>query len=252
MSTSRIRKNALANILGMLIQIIIAFLLSPFLVHTLGDTKYGIWTIAVAFTGYMNLLDFGLTSAVSRYVSKYNSLKDTKNINSIVTTALALFLFMGVIIILISPVMADLIVNFINIDESLKSVVHMLIIIVSFDIAIFVISGLFKGIFGGFQNYPALNITLIISSIYKALMFYYFLTRGHDLLAMGVISISANILTVIIFYGQLKRSYPEISFSFKFIDKSNAKKILGYSKYTFIAMIANQLIYYRLCSKLSI
>jgi len=244
MSNSRIGKNALANIIGMIGQIIIAFILSPFLVHTLGDTKYGIWVIAVAFTGYMNLLDLGLSSAVNKFVAKYSSLKDQKNINAIISTALLLFFIMGLIIVLISPMMANFIVNTISIDESLKDTVHLLIIIVSFDIAIFVISGVFKGTFGGFQNYSIINLTQIISAVYKAIMFYMFLSQGHGLVAMGLISITSNLFTVMIYFILLKKLYPLTSFEFRSISKSKGSQILHYSKYTFLAMLANQVIYY--------
>lgn len=244
MSNVKISRNAFANLTGMMAQIVIAFILSPFLVHTLGDTKYGIWTIAVAFTGYMNLLDLGLTSAVNKYVAKYSSLKDDRNVNAIVSTSFALFFLMGVIIVLLSPYMADLIVSLINIDKSLVGVVHLLIIIVSFDIAIFVISGLFKGIFGGFQHYSVINFTQVLSALYKAVMFYFFLSQGHDLIAMGLISISANIMIIFLFYYLLKKNYPQVSIEFSAVSKLSASKILHYSKFTFIAMMANQLIYY--------
>ena len=177
MSTAKIGKNALANIVGMFIQIIIAFILSPFLVHTLGDTRYGIWTIAVAFTGYMNLMDFGISSAVNKYVSKYSSIKDNHNVSAIVSTSFALFFLTGLIIVFVSPLMADLVVRLVNMDNSLVDTVHLLIIIVSFDIAIFVMSGLFKGVFGGFQRYTIINLTQIISALYKAVMFYIVLSR---------------------------------------------------------------------------
>ena len=244
MSNAKISKNALANIIGMIAQIAIAFVLSPFLVHTLGDTKYGIWTIAVAFTGYMNLMDLGLTSAVNKYVSKYSSLQDQRNVNKIISSSLALFCLMGFIIVLVSPFMADLIVGMVTIDESLVNVVHLLIIIVSFDIAIFVISGLFKGVFGGFQHYSIINFTQVISAAYKAVMFYAFLSQGHDLAAMGVISISANLLSITIYYLLLKKNHPQVSIEFSAINKQSASKILHYSKFTFLAMLAHQIVYY--------
>ena len=88
MSNAKISRNVIANYIGMIGLIIIAFLLSPFLVHSLGDIKYGIWSIAAAFTGYMSLLDFGIGSAVNRYVSKYNALEESDGTNSVVSTAL--------------------------------------------------------------------------------------------------------------------------------------------------------------------
>lgn len=244
MSTAKIGKNVFANIIGIGAQILIAFMISPFLVHTLGDTKYGIWVIAVAFTGYMNLLDIGLSSAVNRYVAKYSSLKDIGSVNAIVSTALLMFFVMGIIIVIISPWMADLIVGMINIDEPLKAIVHYLIIIVSFDIAIFVIAGLFKGIYGGLQNYSIINFTQIVSAGYKAILFYVFLSRGHDLVAMGFVSITANLFTIVIYFVLLKKLYPQISFSLKSMNRERGVQILNYSKFTFLAMLANQVIYY--------
>lgn len=244
MATNKIRKNAIANVIGTFGLIIIAFIMSPFLVNTLGDTKYGIWTIAVSFTGYMNLLDFGITSAVNKYVAEYNGSRDQQKINKIFSTAMILFCVMGVVIVLLSPIMADLVVSLINIDESLVSVVHLLIIIVSFDIGIFVIGGLYKGIFGGYQEYAVINYIQITSAIYKAVMFYLFLSNGFELISMGLVSITANLLSILIFYIVLRRMHPEVRFETRLFSKSSSSKIIHYSKYTFLAMFANQIIFY--------
>jgi len=231
-------------LVGMFGHILIAFILSPFLVHTLGDTKYGIWTVAVAFTGYMNLMDIGLGSAVNKYVARYAGLKDQDKIDQIISTALVLFLVMGLVIILISPVMANLVVGILSLDETLKDVVYLLIIIVSFDVAIFVVRGLFKGVFGGYQSYTTINVILLLSAIYKAAMFYVFLSYGYDLISMAAISITANVLSLLAFYLLLRKFHPEVTISLKFSNKSSAGKILNFSKFTFLTMLANQVIYY--------
>ena len=244
MSTSAIRKNSIANIIGVAGLIIIAFILSPFLVSTLGDTKYGIWTIAVSFTGYMGLLDLGLSSAVIKYVAQYKGLRDQKKVNSIISTSMLLFCVMGVLIILVSPFMADFIVNLINIDPSLVSVVHLLIIIVSFDVGIVVVGGLYKGIFGGYQQYNVINYIQIISATYKAVMFYLFLTNGFELISMGLVSITANLLSILLFYITLRKLHPAVKFEMGLVNKGSGSKIIHYSKYTFIGMVANQIIFY--------
>lgn len=244
MASRLISRNAAANVAGLFAQIAIAFVLSPFLVHTLGDSKYGIWTVAVAFTGYMNLLDIGLGSAVNRYVSRYLGLKDRRSIDRIVSTALVLFLVMGVFIVSISPLMADLVVAIIRIEPELRDLVHLLIIVVSFDIAIFVVRGLFKSIFAGYQDYVLINTVLILSAIYKAVLFYVFLTWGYDLIAMGVISISANLLSLLAFYLLLRACHPEVRIRFRLTNRESAGSILHFSKFTFVTMLANQLIYY--------
>src|SRR5260370_7641972 len=52
----------------------VAFVLSPFVVHHLGVVAYGVWTLVVATTSYMGLLDLGLRGAVIRFVSRHHAL----------------------------------------------------------------------------------------------------------------------------------------------------------------------------------
>lgn len=244
MSNIKIVKNVIANYIGIIGQIVIAFLLTPFLVHTLGDTKYGIWSIAAAFTGYMCLLDLGISSAVNRYVARYYAVRNDDKLNAVVSTALAIFVVICMIIFLISPFMASLIVNGLGFEENMRDLVYVLIIIISFDVGIFVLGNLFRGAFGGLQRYDIINYTQIISAAYKAILFYFFLSEGFDLPAMGYISLTANIMVGMGYFILLKRLYPSISISFKCINKSSARKMFTFGGYSFLVMLANQIIYY--------
>ena len=85
-------KNIFSNYVGIAGTIIIAFLLSPYLVHTLGDTKYGVWSVISALTGYMALLDLGISSAIAKYVAKYKALKDYKSLNTVLASGLLICL----------------------------------------------------------------------------------------------------------------------------------------------------------------
>jgi O-antigen/teichoic acid export membrane protein len=244
MPKSRLSKNVVVNYFGLIFQIILALFLSPFLINTLGDTKYGIWSIAAAFTGYMSLLDLGLSSAVNRYVSKYSSLSDQDSVNQVISTASLMFFILGVIAILVSPIMAEIIVNWIGFDNEYKGLVYVLIIVVSFDVGIFIISNLYKGIFGGLQRYDITNIVLMISSTLKASLFFFYLSNGYDLIAMGLISLSANIFSILLLYLILRKKYPKFYIKISYINRPMLKKIVNFSKFSFLAMLSNQIIYY--------
>lgn len=239
-----IARNIFANNIGVIGQIAIAFLLAPFLVRVLGDINYGIWSIIAALSGYMSLLDMGIASSVTRYVSKYNAKNDYKNINIIVNSALLLTFIISVCLILLSPIIADLFINTIKIDPSLKEVVGLLIIIVSFDMSVFIITGLFRGILGGLQRFDFINIATLFSSIVKALLFYVFLNQGYELLAMAFISIFAKLLLISIYLTIILKRYNKVNFKIKNIEKKGLRDIYHHSKYTFISMLSNQLIYY--------
>ncbi len=241
---NKLAKNIAANNVGVAGQIIIAFFLSPFLVHTLGDTRYGIWTVVAALSGYMSLLDLGIAGALTRYVALYYQKKDYSSINTILSSGLFLFTAVSVFIIFLSPLTAYLMVRFLNFDKELVDIVYFLIIVVSFDVALFVIGGLVRGALGGFQRFELINIVRLLSMIYKALAFYIFLNYGAGLLTMGFISLSSNLLVLIISFYQLKKYYPAVDLGTSKINRGDISKVYNFSKFVFLAMLANQVLYY--------
>ncbi len=244
-STSKKIANALiSSKASVLMKVLIAFFLSPFLVHTLGDTRYGIWTIIAALSGYMCLLDLGIVSALTKYSSKYYQTNDINKLNTIASTCLTLFLIITSTVIVISPFLARGMVNFLSIDPELTEMLYSLIIIVSFDISLFVISGTFRGLFAGFLRHDIISFTVILSSLYKALMFWLFLSHEYGLLAMGVISASANAIAIAIYYLFLRKKFSFITFKLSYVNMFSVKKVLFFSRFTFLAMLANQIIFY--------
>src|SRR5580704_11339982 len=76
---------------------IVAFCLMPFVVHHLGDRIYGFWALALSFIGYYSLLDFGLSTAVSQYMSIAIGRNDEAECRGVFNTALRInFLLAGV------------------------------------------------------------------------------------------------------------------------------------------------------------
>lgn len=72
-----------------------SFFLMPFIVHHLGDRVYGFWSLATAFIGYYNLLDLGLSSAISQYMCIALGQKDHAECRVVFNTALRLQLLIG-------------------------------------------------------------------------------------------------------------------------------------------------------------
>jgi len=192
----------------------------------------------------MSLLDLGIASAVSRYVARYHIRDDYDKLNRIVNSAFLLFIIITTFIVILSPLTSSIILSLINIDASLRDTVRILIIIVSFDISIFILTGLFRGSLAGFQRFDVINITILFSSFYKAVLFYVFLSGGHGLITMSIISLTANLLISALYYYYIKSKYSFFRLGFRLISKESIKKVFSHSNYTFLAMVANQVIYY--------
>lgn len=241
---NRLLSNTLINNLGTVAQVVIALVLTPFLVTTLGDVKYGIWTIAAGLSGYMSLLDFGIASAVTRFVSKHHENSDIKKINSTISSALALFVVISTLLVTISPIIAKGVVHFVEIDPELLPIIATLIIVISFDMAIFILGGVLRGALAGFQRYDIATYIYMTSALFKAIAFVTVLKLDYGLVGMGFSSLATNLLSAFLFFVLLKKLYPFISIGPSHISKTTTKSIYTYGKYTFVGMISNQIIYY--------
>jgi len=224
--------------------IAIAFVMSPFLVNTLGDTKYGIWSVMAALTGYMTLFDLGISSAVAKYVSRYKALNDYQSINRIFSSALVLLVIVGIILVSTSPFIASFVVRVFKIEPELRDVVYKLVMIGSIDVAVYVGSGVFLGSFYGFQKNEIVNGVILFIAIFRAIFWYLALTSGFDLLSMGIISLVGNTLAIFLLWYILNRTEPQVEVTTKYANKTTTASIFNYSKFTFITMLGMQLIYY--------
>ena len=86
-----ILKNLTANWIGVGANLIVMFFLSPFILHTLGITEYGIWQLLMLLTGYMGILDLGVRASTGRYIILYLGKGDEKKVDQTIRTGLGLY-----------------------------------------------------------------------------------------------------------------------------------------------------------------
>src|SRR2546426_3781680 len=83
--------NVLWNWLGVVVNVAVGLLLSPYIVRTLGEERYGIWALMFGLLDYIWFLDMGLNTAVVNFVARFGARRETDEINRVVNTALAYF-----------------------------------------------------------------------------------------------------------------------------------------------------------------
>jgi O-antigen/teichoic acid export membrane protein len=239
-----IARNVSANYIGIFVQIGIAFLLSPFLVHTLGDIKYGLWTIIAALSGYLSLLDMGISAAVTKFTSSYNKSGNYKALNETLKAAWALLLIactaLGILVIIGLVVIELDLISF----ELDSRTVKFLLVLTAIDVSLFVITGLYRGLIEGLQRFDISNIARVLAACFKALLFYSFLVNGFGLITMVVISLITNLLLLVCFQLFIRIKYNQISIRDKGVKRNQIAKVFDYSKYVFLAMIFSQILAY--------
>lgn len=91
MSRARIYlRNITANWIGYGINLAVMFFMSPFVVRTLGDERYGVWSLLISLTGYLGLVELGTRAGLGRYINYYLGKEDIPKLNGVINTAMAM------------------------------------------------------------------------------------------------------------------------------------------------------------------
>jgi O-antigen/teichoic acid export membrane protein len=99
-------KNALANVVRGGASAVVALALPHFLTHTLSVDRFAAWVLMLQIAAYSNYLDFGIQTAIARYVAQATERGDYERRDRIVSTALAFLLLACVLAFLISALVA--------------------------------------------------------------------------------------------------------------------------------------------------
>ena len=92
---SRLIRNALANYAGQIATIVVALLLTPVLLQSLGPSMYGVWVLVVSIQGLGGLLDLGIAASVVKFVAQHEALGEADQRNRVVSTTFFLHLGIG-------------------------------------------------------------------------------------------------------------------------------------------------------------
>lgn len=220
---------------------IIGLALMPFIIHSLGDKVYGLWIFAGSFLGYYGLMDFGLTSAIQRFVSRAIGSNDYFEVNKTVNTGLGIFSVIGITTLLASFVLAAFVPLVIK-DINDISIFRSILIILGLNFALGFPLRVFSGILLAHLRFDLHVRVELFKLLARTILIVVFLRR-FGIISLALITFFCDIFCYLIKYIMVKNLYKNIVISRKLFEKAKIKELFNYSVYSFIINIAEQLKY---------
>src|SRR5882757_6276142 len=120
----QIIKNISSSWFSLGINIVTGIFLSPFILHHLGDTAFGVWVLIFSVAGYYGLFDLGIRSSVVRYVSKFTATGESDKLNRLVNTSLWSYTLIGAVAMLITFVASSYVGSIFRIPPEFLNTAH--------------------------------------------------------------------------------------------------------------------------------
>jgi len=194
-TTSRVlTRNIFSNWSNLGVNVVVGFLMLPFLVSRLGDSLYGIWVLVVAVVGYGNLLDFGVRSSIVKYVSQRHATNDREGLQRLFNTTLVAYSAIGVVILALAAGAAAFLSQLFVIPSELSAEARVVVVVVGLNLALKFPSGVFEGFLTGLQRYELANAIAIGATLLRASLTVAWLLGGGKLLALAAVGLMTDTL----------------------------------------------------------
>jgi O-antigen/teichoic acid export membrane protein len=236
----RILKNVGSSWFALGINVAVGILLSPFILHRLGDAAFGVWVLIFSLTGYYGLFDLGIRSSIVRYVSKFTATNSTEDLGKLINTSLFSYSCIGAFCMLLTAAGCLYLDRLFRIPPQFHSTARWLLLMVGGSVALGFPLGVAGGMLEGLQRFYIINWTNILSALLRAALIVVVLERGHGLLAVALITIGLPLAISVVRTVIAFRILP-VRLGRHYVDSDMFRKIAAYSGTTFMIMVAGRL-----------
>ena len=225
---------------NMVASAIAAFFLMPFVVHHLGDRIYGFWSLSSSFIVYYGLLDLGLSTAVSQYISIAIARKDDSECRAVFNTAFRIQLMLGVAAFLATAVLVACTPWFCH-NRADVSAFREVIAILGTSAALSFPVRVYGGVLYTQFRFDIQSWLAILGLVLRTGLVVCVIWAGHGLLALAWATLFATLPVSVlqIWYARRESSWARIDIGK--IELKRAKSLFSYSIYSFMTSIADML-----------
>ena len=164
--------------------------LTPLYLNYLGLDQYGLYQMIYTVASYILILDFGIKTAMVRYISKYHAVSDYESEKNF--SAHCLITVVTIIVLMVS---AGLIMNAFLLDiyptitAEEADVAHQLMLIMLLVISGTVLLRFVSGCVSAYEHFTVNNAVSVVKLIFKIILTIVFLYSGMGVIAVALVDV---------------------------------------------------------------
>jgi len=184
------------------VNVVIAALLSPYVIRHLGEAQFSVWTLALSFIEYFWLIDIGLRSSTVKFSADFRAVGDNAKLTDLVNTGMLYAITAGTLIALAAVLGSKYIAGFFHIAEpAFPFLISMVGISWAFGMSMSILTAVLEG----FQRFDVITRVWLAGTVLRSAGTAVLVYLGYGIYEMGIIMFVAQVLmtllTVMVFSG---------------------------------------------------
>lgn len=222
-------RSIFSNWVGILAIGLMSFLITPFMVHRLGDFQFGIYTLAFSSVGYFDLLAQGIRSTLQRFVGRLSGGEDREALDTVFSTALALTLFIGTFVIVAFLGLSKVLPAFFKFGPAQQHLFTWLVILLGLNLGIGIPAALLGSYLCGLHRFDLYNAMSIARQAIRTLLILLVLLWGRGVVAVADCVLVSTVVSIPISWAFVCHVDPKIKFSRAMVKLRTARELATFS-----------------------
>jgi len=219
----------------------VGWLLTPYVLHHVGDEAFGLWVLVVTLVGYYGLLDAGVRSSILRYMSRHRALGDQESAREVVATAFYYYLGACVLVILATSLSVDPASRFFAVHDQVLGAFKSLLWLAGVVQGLSLPLAVFSASLEAAGRYDQVYVIRVGSLAVRVVAVIIVVRAGGGLFGVGAAVLLSQLLAYVIQLPLAVRANQGLSLHPKWVRKRVFQNMLGYGSISLTICIAEKL-----------
>ena len=229
---SQRRYGAMVAYANILLKNLISFMYIPILLKFVGGNQYGLYQMTSSAVGMLSLLSLGMSASYVRFFWQAKRRDGDEGVGRINSAYLSFFLLISVVCLAAGGVLTNNVEILFqkNFSESEIETTKMLMVILSVNVAVTLLSSVFDSYIIANEKYLVEQLRVLFSTLLQPVFSIILLIGGGDIVAVATVQL---LVTLIFIFWNMIYAVSRLKMKFKFTNIKNlvetGKNILPFS-----------------------
>lgn len=239
---NELKAGALLSYVNLAITCIIPLLYTPIMLRMLGQAEYGLYSLSNSVISYLSMLNFGMGSAVMRYVAKARAEGDKEQVEKTVGLFTAIYIVLALLVIIVGFILTIFADTWFaqGLTEDEIGRLRILMIIMSLSTAISFPVSVYSSVAVAYEKYIFRRLFDMAATIASPVLNLIVLFTGKGSIGMALVGLFIQIAYAPVFIGYCTKKL-NLHIRFRNLPFSMLKDIWSFSAFVFLSTIVDML-----------
>lgn len=190
MMINQLKAGAALNYVSIMLNMVVGLVYTPYMLRMLGQSEYGLYSLAASIIAYLTVLDLGFGNAIVRYTAKFEAEGKKREQQEMFGMFFLLYIGIGLIAIVVGTLLSLNVDRMFSVNMTALEVnrTRIMLWLMTFNLAFTFPMSIWGSIMTAYERFVFQRLVSIVRSVLNPVVMILLLVVGYKAVAMVVVT----------------------------------------------------------------